>query len=46
MEVETQLLIAMNLAYLDQNQTGSLLNDTAEVGRMLNGLLNSLSKRG
>jgi four helix bundle protein len=45
MEIETQILIATDLGYLDQNQTDSLLNDTAEVGRMLNGLLNSLSNR-
>jgi four helix bundle protein len=45
MEVETQILIARDLGYLDQNQSDCLINDTAEVGRILNGLLASLSRR-
>jgi len=45
MEVETQIFIARELDYLDQNQSDSLLNDTAEVGRILNGLLGSLASR-
>lgn len=45
MEVETQILIARNLGYLDQNQSDSLLADAAEVGRILNGLLASLPSR-
>jgi four helix bundle protein len=43
MEVETQTLIARDLSYLSQSQSDSLLNDAAEVGRILNGLLASLS---
>jgi four helix bundle protein len=43
MEVETQICIARDLGYLDQNQSDCLLNDTAEVGRILNGLLASLT---
>jgi four helix bundle protein len=43
MEVETQVCIARDLGYLDQNQSDCLLNDTAEVGRILNGLLASLT---
>jgi four helix bundle protein len=45
MEVETQVCIARDLGYLDQNQSDCLLNDTAEVGRILNGLLASLTSR-
>ena len=45
MEVETQILIARDLGYLDQNQSDCLINDTSEVGRILNGLLASLSSR-
>jgi four helix bundle protein len=42
MEVETQILIARDLGYVDQNQSDSLLTNAAEVGRILNGLLASL----
>jgi four helix bundle protein len=42
MEVETQILIARDLGYLDQNQSQTLLASAAEVGRILNGLLASL----
>src|SRR5580658_8998335 len=45
MEVETQILVAQDLGYLEQNQSQSLLSATAEVGRILNGLLASLPKR-
>ena len=45
MEVETQILIARDLGYLEQNQGDALLSDAAEVGRILNGLLASLPKR-
>jgi four helix bundle protein len=44
-EVETQILIAKDLGYLDQNQSDDLLNNAAEVGRILNGLLASLPSR-
>jgi four helix bundle protein len=44
-EVETQILIARGLGYLDQNQSESLLNDAAEVGRILNGLFASFPSR-
>lgn len=42
MEVETQIMIARSLGYLEENQTKNLLGATAEVARILNGLLNSL----
>jgi four helix bundle protein len=45
MEVETQILVAQDLGYLEQNQGESLLSAAAEVGRILNGLLASLAKR-
>jgi four helix bundle protein len=45
MEVETQLQIAENLGYLHQEQTIKLLEACAEIGRILNGLLASVSKQ-
>ncbi len=44
MEVETQLQIAANLGYLKQVKVDKLLEQTAEVGRLLNGLSRSLRK--
>ena len=40
-EIDTQLLIAHELGYLAD--TNCILEKTAEVGRLLNGLLNSLA---
>ena len=45
MEVETQLQIAKNLGYLQKEPTDRLLEACAEVGRILNGLLASVSKQ-
>ncbi|MFZ0813912.1 MAG: four helix bundle protein [Candidatus Sulfotelmatobacter sp.] len=45
MEVETQLQIAENLGYLQKEQTRGLFHSCAEVGRILNGLLASVSKQ-
>ncbi len=42
MEVETQILISQELGYLERDQSENLLSASAEVGRILNGLLNSL----
>jgi four helix bundle protein len=42
METETQLQIAANLGYLRQTEVQSLLENTAEIGRMLNGLSRSI----
>src|SRR6267154_1891441 len=36
-EVETQILIAQRLGYLDLEQAQSLIEQAAEVGRLLNG---------
>jgi four helix bundle protein len=44
-EVETQVLLARELGYLERDASDSLLGAAAEVGRILNGLLNSLSSR-
>ena len=42
MEVETQIIISGEQQYLTSAQSERLLAMTAEVGRLLNGLLNSL----
>jgi four helix bundle protein len=44
-EVETQILIARELGYLERDRSDTLLGAAAEVGRILNGLLNSLPSR-
>lgn len=44
MELETQLQIAENLGYLQKEATADLMESCAEVGRILNGLLASISK--
>ncbi len=45
MEIETQILLARELNHLERDETDGLLNAAAEVGRILNGLLNSLPNR-
>ena len=42
MEVETYILLARELGYLEPDQSENLLSSSAEVGKILNGLLNSL----
>ncbi|HLI64649.1 MAG TPA: four helix bundle protein [Terriglobales bacterium] len=42
MEVETQILIAQRLRYADSGATEKILSLSAELGRVLNGLLSSL----
>ena len=44
-EVETQLTIAQRLGYVENQVETTLLAATAEVGRLLNGLCNSLNKK-
>ena len=44
-EVETQVLLARELGYLERDESEKLLAAAAEVGRILNGLLNSLPSR-
>lgn len=45
MEVETQVLISQRLGYINPGQSSNLLNRTIEVGKVLNGLLNSLNRK-
>jgi four helix bundle protein len=45
LEVETLIRVAVNLNYLSDNQAARLLDLSAEVGKILNGLLNSISER-
>ena len=42
-EIETQLLIAIRLHYVDQNSAAPILSQIAEVGRIVNGLAASLA---
>ena len=42
MELETQAMIAERLGYLDRESVGAVLLQPAEIGRVLNGLINSL----
>ena len=44
-ELETHILIAQRLNYLDTSQCNILLDITSEVGRMINGLRSSLKKK-
>src|SRR5580700_5134193 len=44
MEVETYILLGRELGYLEHDQSEKLLSAAAEVGRILNGLLNSLGR--
>jgi four helix bundle protein len=44
-EVETQVIIAQNLGYLNPAETEPVMEIIAEVGRLLNGLLTSLKKK-
>ncbi len=41
-ELETQIMIAGNLDYLGETESAGLLEQAAEVGRVLNGLLGAL----
>jgi len=43
-EVETQILIAIRLRYLTQKNTEEVMKLAGEVGRLLNGLMNSLMR--
>jgi len=44
-EVETQILIAQNLFYLDESETNRLLTKVEEVGKVLNGLISAVKKQ-
>jgi four helix bundle protein len=43
-EIETQLIIAQNLGYLSTQQREPMLAQTAELGRILNGLIASIKR--
>jgi four helix bundle protein len=43
MELETHVMIARRLGYISEETESDLLNSAGEVGRMLNGLQNSLN---
>ena len=45
MEAETQILVAAELGYLKLHESDFLLQRTAEIGRMISGLLRSLPAR-
>jgi four helix bundle protein len=45
MEMETQILLAEDLGYLDREKSSKLLQHTAEVAKILHGLLRSLRNR-
>ncbi len=44
-ELETHVLIANRLAYIEKEKTSLVLNQTSEVGKMLNGLKHSIKKK-
>ena len=44
-EVETQVLIANRLGYVDDSKRSELMKQTTEVGRLLSGLINSLKTK-
>jgi four helix bundle protein len=44
MELETQFQIAQNLAFINETKTADLLKSCAELGRVLDGLLTSVSE--
>jgi four helix bundle protein len=46
LELETQILLAARIFYLRESQTRSLMDPTAEVGKLLNGLMKSLNRSG
>ncbi|MDT5123112.1 MAG: hypothetical protein QOC96_2594 [Acidobacteriota bacterium] len=45
MEVETQILIAVRLDYLSQQDAERIIERTSEVGRLINGLSNALANK-
>lgn len=44
-ELETHLLLAQRLNYLDSETVNPLCNMTSDIGRMLNGLINALNRK-
>ena len=46
LELETQMTIATNLGYIDAAVADGFLNETAELGQIINGLIASLTPSG
>ena len=44
-ELETQILIAQNLSYLDKSEVKRLLTMVEEVGKVLNGLISAVKNQ-
>jgi len=44
-ELETQVILAQRLGYLDQNQKDGLFCATDQIGRLINGLVRSLKSK-
>ncbi|MEA2238580.1 MAG: hypothetical protein QOC81_3304 [Thermoanaerobaculia bacterium] len=45
LEMETELILAARFQYIDQSQLALALNRSAEVGRLINGLLRASAQR-
>ena len=45
MELETHMIITQKLRYLSQGQLGAIQKEVEEIGKMLNGLIQSLRGR-
>jgi four helix bundle protein len=43
LELETQILVAQNLGYVDVEETNALISSSNEVGKVINGLIRSLN---
>jgi len=44
-ELETQILVALNLSYLSETEAATLLEVVKEVGRLLNGLMAAIKDK-
>ena len=45
-ELETQIIIAYNLKYINKNEKEKILESSEEIGRLMSGLVKSLRKKG
>lgn len=39
-ELDTQLIVAMNIGYLSKNEYNDIIKNVEEIGKMINGLIN------
>ena len=46
LELETQLIISNTLDYLNEDRLESILKETEEISKMLNGLMKNLRNKG